>query len=188
MKNNELILAVAIGAASMTSASASASAQELLAGDTRSACEAIVCLSTGSPPNECNASLVRYFSISYKNFSDTARERANFLNMCPVAKTDNKTQVLANDIASGAGRCDAATLNAAPSSEYGIADTPPSYCIGYAKNAYTDSKTATPIYVGTPALDGYWVEASQYPQALKDYNARKALSDQDTNASNEGGG
>ena len=55
------------------------------------------------------------------------------------------------------------------------------------KNAYMDIKTATSIYVGTPQLKGFWVDAAQYPQALKDYNARKALSDQDTNESSQSG-
>lgn len=186
MKINKLILAVSISAGSM----ASATAQELLNGDTRSACEAIICLSTGSRPSECSASLARYFGISFRNFSDTIKARANFLNLCPVAKTDRKMQTLVNDIANGAGRCDAATLNSGYlfNLENGISDTLPSYCANYARNAYTDVKTAIPIYVGTPALDGFWVEASEYPKAIKDYNARKALAEQDYGASSQSGG
>jgi hypothetical protein len=175
MKINQLILAASISAALTTSAMA----QDLLDGDTRSACEAIVCLSTGSRPSECNASLARYFSINFKKFSDTLQGRTDFLNLCPAAKTDSKMQKLVNDIANGAGRCDAASLNAGSASWFGngTGATLPSYCTSYAQNAYTDLKTAVPLYVGTPERGGYWVEVSQYAQALKEYNARIAAED-----------
>lgn len=62
----------------------STSAQETLQGDEKLACEALLCLSTSTRPAECTPSLRRYFSISYKKFSDTLRGRMNFLNMCPV--------------------------------------------------------------------------------------------------------
>lgn len=58
-------------------------AQDILTGDTRLACEAILCLATASPPGECTPSLTRYFSISLRRLRDTARARANFLKLCP---------------------------------------------------------------------------------------------------------
>jgi len=67
-------------------------AQDFLTGDTRLACEAILCLASASPPNECAASLERYFSISFRDFSDTARARANFLNLCPRANPTLQSQ------------------------------------------------------------------------------------------------
>lgn len=186
MKINKLILAVSISAALTTSAMA----QDLLDGDTRSACEAIVCLSTGSRPSECNPSLARYFSISFKKFSDTLQGRTDFLSLCPATKTDSKMQKLVSDIANGAGRCDAASLNAGSASWVGngIDGTLPSYCTSYTQNAYTDLKTAVPLYIGTPERGGYWVEVSQYAQALKDYNERIAAEDAAAAASaNQGG-
>lgn len=53
-------------------------------GDTRLACEAILCLSTGNPPSECKSSLRKFYSISAKKMVDTIKKRKNFLNLCPV--------------------------------------------------------------------------------------------------------
>lgn len=89
-----------------------ASAQDVLTGDTRLACEAILCLSTGTQPSECAPSLRRYFSISHRRFSDTIRGRVNFLKLCPVANQTPQMQALVNAQANGAGRCDAQSLNA----------------------------------------------------------------------------
>ncbi len=55
-----------------------------LTGKVKLACEAILCLSTGSPPGECSPSLSEYFSIDFDDFSDTIQGRINFLNLCPV--------------------------------------------------------------------------------------------------------
>lgn len=56
---------------------------ETLTGDTKLACEAILCLSSPSRPSECNPSLQRYFSITAKKAGDQARKRQNFLDQCP---------------------------------------------------------------------------------------------------------
>ena len=56
-------------------------AQEMFTGDKKLACEAIICLSTGSPPNECQPALRKYFSINFSNFSKTLKERKNFLDL-----------------------------------------------------------------------------------------------------------
>ena len=85
-------------------------ASDLLTGDTRLACEAILCLSTGNRPSECSPSIKRYFSIDHKKISDTIKERKNFLNLCPSANAQGMP-ALVNAIANGAGRCDAAELN-----------------------------------------------------------------------------
>lgn len=70
----------------------SGEAQDLLTGDTRLACEAILCLATASPPNECSSALKRYFSISFRKPGDTARGRANFLKICPRNDRSNQLQ------------------------------------------------------------------------------------------------
>ncbi|OCR03149.1 conjugal transfer protein TrbM [Helicobacter pullorum] len=63
-------------------------AQELT-GDTKLACEAILCLSSGTRPSECNPALNRFYSISAKKISDTIKKRRNFLNLCPVSYNDD---------------------------------------------------------------------------------------------------
>ena len=85
-----------------------------LTGDPKLACEAILCLSSGTKPGECGPSLSRYFGISYKYWSDTVKGRRNFLQLCPTAQdtsSANMPQIVEN-IVNGAGRCDANTLNA----------------------------------------------------------------------------
>lgn len=55
-----------------------------LGGDTRAACEALMCLmAPGSLPHECDPPLQRYFSIKHKKWRDTANARQSFLDQCP---------------------------------------------------------------------------------------------------------
>ena len=65
----------------------SGSAQEVLTGDTRLACEAVLCLAAPTRPTECAASIAKYFSISLRRFSQTLRARRNFLSLCPRVDT-----------------------------------------------------------------------------------------------------
>lgn len=58
---------------------------DLLSGDTKSACEAILCLSSAERPEECAPSLNRYFSINAKKWKDTIKKRENFLKLCPAS-------------------------------------------------------------------------------------------------------
>ena len=83
---------------------------ESLTGDTKLACEAILCLSSGTRPSECNPSIQRYFSIHRKRMSDTIKARRDFLNLCPTSG-DKGVQELNQTLANGAGRCDARELN-----------------------------------------------------------------------------
>lgn len=83
---------------------------ELFTGDVRLACEAILCLSTGNRPNECQPAIHRYFSIHHRKIGDTIRARHNFLRMCPSSKEQGMPE-LVNALARGAGRCDAEELN-----------------------------------------------------------------------------
>ncbi|WP_052239545.1 TrbM/KikA/MpfK family conjugal transfer protein [Xanthomonas vasicola] len=168
-----LVIATAFGVVGQ------AVAQELLTGDTRYACEAILCLSTGSRPSECQPSLTRYFSIHKRKLSDTLKARGNFLKLCPASNQTPEMESLVSAISSGAGRCDAASLNTSLRSWRGWDDTfyigneLPDYCGSYTGHAYTDFKTTLPRYVGTPGEGGYWVEAADYERALKEYEARQ---------------
>ena len=163
-----------------------ASAQDVLTGDTRLACEAILCLSTGTQPSECAPSLRRYFSISHRRFSDTIRGRVNFLKLCPVANQTPQMQALVNAQANGAGRCDAQSLNATMTMWRGYDDGAtyinnqmPDYCAAYTGHAYTDFNGMVPRYVGTPERSGYWVEARDYDRALAEYNERIGREDEE---------
>ena len=55
-----------------------------LTGDTKLACEAILCLSAPAAPAECAASLAKYFSIVAKTPHETLIKRQNFLALCPI--------------------------------------------------------------------------------------------------------
>lgn len=187
-------LASAILASSALAMSMPASAQDVLTGDTRLACEALLCLASGTRPNECAPSLQRYFSISYRKFSDTIRGRVNFLNLCPASNQTPQMQSLASAIANGAGRCDPASLNVEMRSWGGgdsgytyISNQLPDYCSAYLGNQYSNLGGLTPKYVGIPERGGYWVAGSDYDAALAAYNARIAAEDA-ANKNNNGGG
>jgi len=160
-------------------------------GDVRLACEAILCLSTGQRPGECSPSLSRYFGITAKTLSKILTKRRNFLNLCPAANVDGNMRSLVNAIVNGAGRCEAAALNASlrvwRNDDYShndgkpqtyIHNNLPPYCSAYGGNDYTDqTTTVTARYVGTPEREGFWVDAVNFNTALAQYNARIAAED-----------
>lgn len=90
---------------------AATAAQAEFTGDVKLACEAILCLSSGNTPSQCQPSLSRYFGIQKKKMSDTIEARLDFLNLCPTASHDDNMKNLVKAIANGAGRCDADYLN-----------------------------------------------------------------------------
>jgi hypothetical protein len=155
-----------------TFGSFSARAQDLLTGDAKLACEAILCLSSGQRPEECSPSLHRYFSINPRRISDMSRLRRNFLNLCPTAN-DTSTQMpsLVAALAAGAGRCDAAALNMTLAvyigggdrgdGEYTILNTLPAHCAAYINHAYTD--LPGPAYYGTMGVNGRWYDRQACP-------------------------
>lgn len=140
----------------------------LFTGDVKLACEAVLCLSSGTRPSECAPALSRYFGINKKFWSDTVNARKNFLQLCP-ASSDAGMPELVNAIANGAGRCDAAYLNKFlyetkrqercsgsgkdPScwyeTYYRIKNELPSYCRAYINHEWTDLNS-TLRYEGTP--------------------------------------
>jgi hypothetical protein len=159
--------------------------QELLTGDTRLACEAVLCLASGTRPSECTPALQRYFSISFKKFSDTLRGRTDFLNLCPSSKQSPEMQALVNAQVNGAGMCDAQSLNASLSSasnnetrQIVVSNVMPAYCVNYTSNAYTDFKGKLPRYVGLPERGGLWAEPANYESALAAYKARVKAEDE----------
>jgi len=65
-------------------------AEDAYTGQKKAACEAVMCLSTGSPPHECKDSLKKYFKVMVKNSlgainpMETLKARKNFLKICPT--------------------------------------------------------------------------------------------------------
>lgn len=177
------LLASALLALTACTASVTATAQDVLNGDTRLACEAILCLASGTRPTECASSLQKYFSISFRRFSDTIRGRVNFLKLCPTSSQTPEMQSLVSALANGAGRCDAESLNrtmrrmmrSAENQYIYISSRLPDYCSAYIGNQYSNLGGLTPKYVGTEENDGYWVAGSDYDAALTSYNERMAV-------------
>lgn len=128
---------------------AATAAQAEFTGDVKLACEAILCLSSGNTPSQCQPSLSRYFGIEKKKMSDTIEARLDFLNLCPTASHDDKMKKLVNDIAHGAGRCDADFLNRALATTITITEK----ATGTSWNNGEWSQTWTPIPNGSYCND-----------------------------------
>lgn len=162
-------------------------------GDEATACEAILCLSTGSPPGECASSLRRYFSINLSKPWKTIQARINFLKLCPAAEETPQMSSLVDAIGHSAGRCDANSLNSSLrvwtgiDGEYEISNQMPSYCEDYFSHMYaTDINSIRPRYVekyivrtyqdseGNTHVEydgGYWVDPqASAPVAANDTN------------------
>lgn len=157
----------------------SAQANEVLTGDTRMACEAVLCLSSGMRPSECSPSLSRYFSINKKKWSQTLQARRNFLNLCPSASAPGMP-TLVDAIVNAAGQCSAEVLNRVLSRQIVIRicddasywltkeercydktitvidDNLPAYCRTYANHEYTWKVSAR--YEGEVMKGGQWVD------------------------------
>lgn len=139
---------------------------EILTGDTKLSCEAILCLSSNTRPKECNPSLNRYFSISHKKWSDTLKARGNFLKLCPIGDEGEKdrefTNLRDNIIKNLKNGCDLDKLNVAIKSRknlnndeysfnyqifYQISPTLNQSCKALASSVYTN---INPIYTCDP--------------------------------------
>jgi hypothetical protein len=184
MKNNCVPTPFALAIAAVIATPASA--DDVLTGDTRLACEATLCLSAGTRPNECSPSLSRYFSINKRKWSDTVRARANFLSLCSASDQTPEMRSLVSAMANGAGRCDASSLNVtlrvwnnwdADGGRVFINNQMPDYCAAYTGHQYNNPGDLAPRYVGTPERGGYWVDARDYDAAVARYNDRIAAED-----------
>lgn len=73
---------------------------QLLEGDIRLACEAMLCLSSkkGLDAKECRPSLKRYFKIKLKRSWRTHKARKNFLKLCPLSNDEEKTPEEQDDL------------------------------------------------------------------------------------------
>ena len=165
-----------------SSSIAEATSADLLTGDKRLACEAIMCLSTGTRPSECASSLSRYFGIHKRKLSKTISARHDFLKLCPAASMTPEMSDLVRAMSHGAGRCDVSSLNRDLARRVGsplryrllIDNRLPSYCSSYLSHQYADLDGAKPRYVGAPGLGGYWVEAKDYEREQEKYQQSQA--------------
>jgi hypothetical protein len=105
-----------------------------LSGTPRQACEATLCLSSGSRPAACTPSLQTYFSIKGKDPQETLEKRKDFLRACPsgaYAGREGHLDVLVR----GQPLCDPSTLVAALNA--GRYTAIPSQCRAYADHPLT---------------------------------------------------
>lgn len=178
--------------AALTSAAWNASAQSTppgvsyLTGDPKTACQAVMCLSTSHDPSECTPPLQKYFSIHAKYPWDTIKERLNFLKLCPASNSSPSMTSLVTAIANGAGRCDANSLNTEAAESVNVTDsngnawtisevssTAPDYCSALFTNPLTDYNTSGPVYIGTPDNGGFWVDGTDVAAGKAKYAAEQ---------------
>lgn len=142
------------------------SAQDLLTGNTRLACEAALCLASGTRPSECDKSLRKYFSIHFTRPDKTLRERKKFLSLCPRGNDEEKLSAAAADATNASQQCDAVTLNRTltyldPSGVYAVDNELPEFCLGNPSAAR---------YVGDPLKSGFWAPSADYDRLLTEYD------------------
>jgi hypothetical protein len=144
-------------------------ANDTLDGDSKTACEVILCMSSGSRPAECNPPLKKYFSIKGKKLKDTLTKRKNFLKLCPQSDSSVEMKDLTEAIAQQQAPCTAEELNRKierkhiqhqhdgfSSLSYRVTTTVPNYCHVIAEHQYTDVKV--PKYV----CDKKWYKAEDW--------------------------
>jgi len=160
-----------------------AAADGVLEGDTRLACEAILCLASGTRPGECAPSIARYFNIVKRTLTKTLSARRDFLNLCPRQQGSEATMAAHIEaLVQGSGRCDAAYLNAnniqivqktVCNNFYNpdscvvqevtvVSNVKPSYCVAYANSPTTYRLGVN--YVGDPMDGGHWVDDASMGQ------------------------
>ncbi len=132
-------------------------ADDILTGDTKLACEAILCLSSGTRPSECSSSLARYFSIKFKKPWKTINARRAFLNLCPIQNDANIEDLVLNNLVddvlpvSDPRQCTPNYLNTQVETKrsystfgimsYRINPNMPNFCHALINHTYTDYKT-----------------------------------------------
>ncbi len=132
-------------------------ADDVLTGDTKLACEAILCLSSGTRPAECGPSLARYFAIHFKKPWKTIDARKAFLNLCPIQNDTNVEDLVLKNLVddvlpvSDPRQCTPNYLNTQVETKrsystfgimsYRINPNMPNFCHALINHAYTDYKT-----------------------------------------------
>lgn len=160
LSNNPMSKSGLPGVSTKPALSTPATPDQLLQGDAKLACEAVLCLSSGQRPDECTPSLQRYFSIRLSKPWKTIDARRNFLKMCPASNENDQMRSLVNAMANGAGSCDENSLNRITMPKQVTKCVPnPNYDPMQARLGFYDEpkqicRTET-IMVVNPALPGY---------------------------------
>jgi hypothetical protein len=141
---NKFFLSLGIGFVVLLAARA-AVAEEIFTGDKRLACEALLCLSSGVRPGECNPALSRYFSITHKKPGKETNMRKSFLELCPAASENAEMRNLTDAIANGAGRCDANYLNRTHRQSVQVYACTPQTTTRQGRSSGTTRTPATPV-------------------------------------------
>jgi hypothetical protein len=167
---------------------------QALTGDAAVACEVILCLSTGNPPNQCNNSLKKFFSIKFRKPHKTIKARGNFLKLCPASDDNPEVGSLIDALSKGggSGACRPSDLNRAllvkGNTEMGtpnyIRNVLPKFCSSYFNHEFTRIDDI-PRYVGAPSRRGRWVDGAAYSKALALYKIR--IIREDRQRRNDGG-
>ncbi|WP_162165537.1 TrbM/KikA/MpfK family conjugal transfer protein [Campylobacter fetus] len=169
------------------SANLFAAEPDMLTGDKKTACEVLLCLSSGTRPSECNAPLAKFFSIKFKKPWKTLQARRDFLKLCPtdtgntaedLVMSDYK-EILANSedpnqctppylnqqLQSGTYNYDDSLYNKNLSDKIGVRINPniPSFCYALINHQYTDLKMpkyscSSEFYSQTDWQNGYKLE------------------------------
>ena len=84
---------------------------QTLTGDTKLACEALLCLSSPTRPSECMPALRKYFSIHFKKAWKTVQARKDFLNLCPAGSSSKEMLSQVNSLSQIDGYCTTQELN-----------------------------------------------------------------------------
>jgi len=182
------LFALAALVAALGSTAGTASAQDVLTGDTRLACEAILCLSSGTRPSECTPRCRGTSTSRSASFGHDPRP-PELPPALPGGEPDAgnavarvgdlarrwplRRAVAELDVVMWTGGYDDGRTY--------ISNQLPDYCGAYTGHAYTDfaSSGTLPRYVGTPERGGYWVEARDYDRALAEYNERIRREDEE---------
>lgn len=163
---------------------------DYLTGDSKTACEVILCLSSsvGRGISECQAPLRRYFSIWDKKPHKKLAKRHAFLNLCPSANENAKMAALTTAIVNQEYACDAQTLNEKlvkrsgrfKSRRYQISGSLPSFCQALYDHEFTEYNLKRPKYVCDP---NKWYSRVDWERGLErvvvssKYNAKRDMYD-----------
>lgn len=116
MRMKTMMLALAVLLSGLFTSNANA--QDVFTGQKKLACEAVLCLASGTRPTECLPSLKKFFSIKFSNPLKTIKERGNFLKLCPTGDTSG----IADDLAEIYGPCGTDGYSSEACSAFGTGD------------------------------------------------------------------
>lgn len=144
-------------------------AQQTFEGEKKQACEAVMCLSSGERPEECQPSLKKYFSIKAKKPWKTLTMRKEFLKKCPSGGYEGKEEHL-DALVQGAEVCEMPNLLAQiNTNEPPYTQAIPEHCFTLANHQYT-TEYGLPIRAESCYAD-HLEDLGPAPTPIYDWNA-----------------